>query len=123
LVKVSVNRYALTRVEKARKNVETTIQKLRLRTIENLEEIFETASKIATGKIKHQRIHGKLTRIGYGQREAWLQIAQHTAKTINAISTNFNEKSHRSIKQARRTDQKPRRIKSSFCKISNLEIF
>jgi truncated hemoglobin YjbI len=92
LVKVSVNRYVLNRTAKTRNIIKTTIQKLRIKTIENLEEIFQTASKIVTGKIKHQRIHGKLKRITHSQRQAWLHIAEHTAKTINTISTNFNEK-------------------------------
>ena len=69
MVKVSVNRYVLNRTAKTRNHIKTTFQKLRIKTIENLEEIFQTAGKIVKGETKHQRINGKLVKITYGKEK------------------------------------------------------
>ena len=45
MVKVSVNRYVSRRIKTIRKEVETNIQKLKEKTLKNLEEIFTMAAK------------------------------------------------------------------------------
>jgi len=92
MVKVSVNRYILRRVEKIRKEVETNTQKLRCKTIENLEEIFNAAAKIARGETKHQRTTRKMVPITLRQKRRWLLVAACAAKTIKTFASNLNEK-------------------------------
>jgi len=59
MVKVSVNRYVATRIQATRRTVETHTSKIRSKTLKNLKEIFEAASKMVGGEIKHQRIDAR----------------------------------------------------------------
>ena len=92
MVKVSVNRYILRRVETIRKEVETNTQKLRCKTIKNLEEIFNAAAKIARGETKHQRTNRKMVPITLRQKRRWRLVAACAAQTIRMVASNLNEK-------------------------------
>ncbi|RLI41101.1 hypothetical protein DRO59_07815 [Candidatus Bathyarchaeota archaeon] len=50
MVKVSVNRFVSRRVEKVRREVEVSAQRLRKKTLKHLEEIFATAARVARGE-------------------------------------------------------------------------
>ena len=91
MVKVSVNRFVSRRVEKARKEVEVSAQRIRKKTLKHLEDIFTMAARVARGEIKHQRINGKMVRITLNQRRRWLRIAEQAAKTIKTIANNIDE--------------------------------
>jgi hypothetical protein len=92
LVKVSVNRFASSRVETIRNEVKTDTQKLREKTINRLEEIFNVAAKVGRGQIRHQRINGKMTPISLNQRRRWVKVAEQVALTMKSIASNFDEK-------------------------------
>jgi len=91
LVKVSVNRYVSYRIDTIRKNVEKDIQKIRRKALKNLEEIFMMSSRVTRGKIKHQRINGKMVPVILRQRRRWLLVAGQTALMIKSITTKFDE--------------------------------
>jgi hypothetical protein len=44
------------------------MQRLRKKTLDGLEEIFEVAANVARGKIRHQRINGRMVSISLRQR-------------------------------------------------------
>jgi len=52
LVKISVNRFVSRCVEKIRKGIEASTQRLREKTLKHLEEIFTMAARVAKGEIK-----------------------------------------------------------------------
>lgn len=91
LVKVSVNRFVSRRIEAIRKEVKDSTQRLRMRTLKDLEEIFRMAARVARGEVTHQRVNGKMVRISLKQRRRWLSLAAQTAKTMKSISSSFNE--------------------------------
>lgn len=91
MVKISVNRYAQTRVQKMQQKSEAELNKLRKTLMKNLEEVFQTAGKIVKGETQHQRINGKLVKITLNQRREWLEIAEKTALTRQKIALNINE--------------------------------
>ena len=95
MVKVSVNRFVSTRVKAIRDYVEADIQRLRKRTINRLEEVYNVAIKVVKGKIGHQRINGKMTAIGLVQRKRWFRVAEHAALTMASIVSNVDEKETR----------------------------
>ncbi|RJS90244.1 hypothetical protein CW700_01505 [Candidatus Bathyarchaeota archaeon] len=68
MVKVSVKRYVSRRVEIIREEVKVGVEKLRRKTLRRLHEIFQAAAKVAGDDVKHQRVKGKMIRIGVGQR-------------------------------------------------------
>lgn len=92
MVKVSVNRFVLTRVETLRKEFDADTQKLRKITMGKLEGIYEAAANVARGNVKHQRIDGKLVRIGLNQKKRWLRVAMHVALIMSDITLNIDEK-------------------------------
>ena len=59
MVKVSVNRFISNRVVAIRNEVKAETQRLREKTPNRLEEIFNVAAKVASGEISHQRIDGQ----------------------------------------------------------------
>lgn len=91
MVKISVNRFVSRRVEKVRKEVEVSTQRLREKTLKHLEEISRMAARVARGEVRHRRIDGKMVRITLNQRRRWLHVAEQAAETINNIATNIDE--------------------------------
>ena len=92
MVKVSVNRYVICRIDAIKREVDTDTQMLRNKAIKNLNEIFEAASKVAGGKVKHQRINKRMAKITLRQKRRWLLVAGCAAETIKLIASNINEK-------------------------------
>ena len=91
MVKVSVNRFASSRIETIRNEVKTQIQRLRTKTLNRLEEIFKVAAKVGRGEIRHQRINGKMVSISLKQRRRWVAVAKQIVITMNSIASNFDE--------------------------------
>ncbi len=92
MVKVTINRFVLRRIEKTRKEVETSTQSLRNKILKNLKEIFTTASRVVDGQVKKQRIDRRMVPITLRQRRSWLLVAGHTARIMKNIADNFDEK-------------------------------
>ena len=92
MVKVSVNRFISSRIVAIRNEVKAEAQRLRNRTLDKLEEIFNVAAKVARGEIRHQRIDGKMVPIRLNQRKRWLRVAKHVTLTMSSIASNIDEK-------------------------------
>ena len=92
LVKVSVNRFVSRRIETTRKEVKANTQKLRKRTLKNLEEIFRAAARVARGEVKHQRSDGKMVPISLNQRRRWASVSAYAAQTMNSVASNLDER-------------------------------
>lgn len=91
MVKVTTNRFVLRRIEKTRKEVETSTQSLRNKILKNLKEIFTAASRVVDGQVKKQRIDRRMVPVTLRQRRSWLLVAGHTAKMMQNIAENFDE--------------------------------
>ena len=92
MVKVSVNRFVISRVTTIRNEVKIETQRLRTRNLSMLEETFKVAANVARSEIRHQKINGKTVPISLNQRRRWARIAEHIAKTMNSIASNLNER-------------------------------
>jgi hypothetical protein len=112
LVKVSVNRFVQCRIETIRNEVKEETQRLRMKTLDRLEEIFKAAAKVGRGQIRHQRINGKMVPISLKQRRRWVTVAKQIALTMKGIASNFDEqeihaqlnKLERLVNEAKTTD-------------------
>ena len=91
MVKVSVNRFVSSRIETIRNEVEAETRRLRKKTLNTLEETFKEAAKVARGKIRHQKINGKMVPINLKQRRRWVTVAKQIVITMNSITSNFDE--------------------------------
>jgi len=49
------------------------------------------SSRVTRGKIKHQRINGKMVPVTLRQRRRWLLVAGQTTLIIKNITTKFDE--------------------------------
>jgi hypothetical protein len=82
----------ISRIEKARRIVKTDTQKIRLKLIETLEEIYNIAERIARGEQQYQIIDGKPVRITLKMRRDWVKIAAYTAQVMNRIADSYDER-------------------------------
>jgi len=82
----------ISRIEKARRIVKTDTQKIRLKLIETLEEIYNIAERIARGEQQYQIINGKHVQITLKQRRDWVKIAAYTAQVMNRIADSYDER-------------------------------
>jgi hypothetical protein len=91
-MKIQPKSVILNRIEKARRIVKTDTQKIRLKLIETLEEIYNIAERIARGEQQYQIINGKHVQITLKQRRDWVKIAAYTAQVMNRIADSFDER-------------------------------
>ncbi|MEM3875162.1 MAG: hypothetical protein QXU45_08545 [Candidatus Bathyarchaeia archaeon] len=79
------------RVAELKEEVKTDTQKIRLKTMKQLEELFNMASEMAKGEIQYQTENGKPQRITISQRQRWARVAAYIAQIINGVATHFDE--------------------------------
>jgi hypothetical protein len=80
------------RIFKLRRTVKLDSQKLRLKTVKQLEELFNIASAIARGDVKSQRVDGKEVLISLKQRQMWARVAASIAQTMSNMLKGFDER-------------------------------
>jgi hypothetical protein len=91
-MKIQPKSVIINRIEKARRIVKTDTQKIRLKLIETLEEIYNIAERIAKGEQQYQIINGKHVQITLKQRRDWVKIAAYTAQVMNRIADSYDER-------------------------------
>jgi len=82
----------LNRIERARRIVKTDTQKIRLKLLKTLEEIYSMAERIARGEQQHLVVDGKPVRVTLKMRRDWVRIAAYTAQVMNRIADSFDER-------------------------------
>ena len=81
MVRISRNSVILNRIIRLRKVVETDTQKVRVKALAGLEELFDLASEMA----KNEDLKLK-------QRQLWFRVAAYVAQIINSVATGFDER-------------------------------
>lgn len=66
---------------------------MREKTLSNLEDLFEMATRIAKGDMKTLTLKGKATPISMKQRQMWARVAAYIAQIMNSIADGFDERS------------------------------
>jgi hypothetical protein len=82
----------LNRIARIRRIAQSDTQKIRMKLLKNLEEIFNLASDIARGEIKYQMVDGQPVKITLKQREKWARVAAYVAQIINSLAKGFDER-------------------------------
>jgi len=91
-MKISRKNNILRRVTKLRKAIKVNTQKIRKKTLNSLEEIFNLAVSIAKGEIDTQTIEGVQVRITIKERQLWARVAAYIAQVMNSIAEGFDER-------------------------------
>ncbi len=74
-----------------REKVKTGAEQLRLKTMRELEKIFDLASALAGGQFKTQTEDGKTGKITLREKKRWLLVASKAALAIKSVATDFDE--------------------------------
>jgi|GEM_PF-2029651 len=82
----------LNRIERAHRIVKADTQKIRLKLLQTLEEIYNIAERIAKGEQEYQIIDGKPMRITLKMRRDWARIAAYTAQVMSKIADGYDER-------------------------------
>lgn len=80
------------RIFQLRSTLKVDTQQLRVKTLRQLEQLFETASAIARGQIQWQQVNGKNQAITLKHRQMWARVAAYIAQIMNNIANGFDEK-------------------------------
>ncbi|MBS7646299.1 MAG: hypothetical protein QXL91_02515 [Candidatus Bathyarchaeia archaeon] len=80
------------RIAQLKEELKADTQKIRLKTIEQLQEIFNMASALAKGEVKYQTEDGKPQKLTLSQRQKWARVAAYIAQIINSVSNTFDER-------------------------------
>jgi len=75
-----------------RKTFEVDTQRLRVKAIKGLEELFDLASGFAKGSYRFQYDQGKREPITMKQRQMWARIAAYAAQIMNTIANGIDER-------------------------------
>jgi hypothetical protein len=78
------------RVLRLRRAVIVDTQRIRTKTLQSLEELFDLAVRIARGEVRTQTVDGKRVRVGMKQRQMWARIAAYIAQIMNSIAEGFD---------------------------------
>ena len=91
-MKISRKNNILRRVTKLRKAIKVNTQKIRKKTLNSLQEIFNLAVSIAKGEIDTQTVEGVQVRITIKERQLWARVAAYIAQVMNSIAEGFDER-------------------------------
>jgi hypothetical protein len=65
---------------------------MRLKTIRQLEQLFEMASSFAKGEHEKQLVDGKSEPIKMKQRQMWARVAAYIAQIMTTVTEKFDER-------------------------------
>jgi len=78
-------------VVELRESTERDAQQLRLRTLKDLERVFNLASELAGGRVKTQTEGGRTKKLSLAERRRWLVVAAKAAEMIKRVTKGFDE--------------------------------
>ena len=81
MVKISRNKMILSRIQKLKKRIKIDTQRMRGKTLNTLEELFEMAKDLAQN-----------TNLKLKQRQMWTRIAAYICQVINSVASGFDER-------------------------------
>jgi hypothetical protein len=80
------------RTTKLRQEIKLDTQQMRIKTLNNLQELFDLAATLAKGNIKTQTEGGETQTIKLKQRQNWTRIATYIAQIINSVAKGLDER-------------------------------
>jgi hypothetical protein len=82
----------IKRTAQLRQNLKIDTQEIRIKTLNNLQELFTLATDLAKGNPKTQTTNGETKKVTLKQRQIWARIAAYIAQIINSVAHGFDEK-------------------------------
>jgi len=79
------------RISRLRQYVKLDTQKLRTKTIEQLDRLFAVATSIASGHVLMQRVGRDRQPVTPKQRQMWAHVAAHIAQIMGNLAAKYDE--------------------------------
>jgi hypothetical protein len=67
-------------------------QRIRGKTLNSLQELFDLAVALAKGKVKTQNEDGVPVKVTLKQRQMWARVAAYIAQIMNSVASGFDER-------------------------------
>ena len=80
------------RIFQLRRRVKLDTQRLRTKTINRLDQLFASATLIASGQMKWQRVNGKEQLITLKQRQSWAHVAAYIGQIMGNLANSYDER-------------------------------
>lgn len=90
--RVSRKAQVARRFSQLRKTFQVDTQRLRVKAVKGLEELFDLAKAFAKGTYKFQYAQGKREPITMKQRQMWARIAAYAAQIMNTIANGIDDR-------------------------------
>jgi len=90
--RTSRKRLIKKRLVELKKAIKIDTQRLRVKMLNGLEELFDLATAFAEGKIKTQVEEGKKVKVTLKQRQMWARVAAYIAQIMNSLAEGFDER-------------------------------
>lgn len=89
--RVAVKVLVARRIFQLRRRIKVNTQHMRLKTIGQLEQLFDMASCFAKGEQRWQRVNGKKEPVAMKQRQMWTRVAAYIAQVMTTVTERFDE--------------------------------
>jgi len=90
--RVSRKTQVARRFSQVRKTFQVDTQRLRVKAVKGLEELFDLAKAFAQGTYKFQYAQGKREPVTMKQRQMWARIAAYSAQIMNTIANGIDDR-------------------------------
>jgi len=80
------------RLAELKETIRVDTQRIRGKTLNSLQELFDLAVALANGKVKTQNEDGVPVKVTLKQRQMWARVAAYIAQIMNSVASGFDER-------------------------------
>jgi hypothetical protein len=80
------------RLAELKETIRVDTQRIRGKTLNSLQELFDLAVALAKGKVKTQNEDGVPVKVTLKQRQMWARVAAYIAQIMNSVASGFDER-------------------------------
>jgi hypothetical protein len=80
------------RLAELKETIRVDTQRIRGKTLNSLQELFDLAVALAKGKVKTQNEEGVPVKVTLKQRQMWARVAAYIAQIMNSVASGFDER-------------------------------
>jgi hypothetical protein len=80
------------RLAELKEIIRVDTQRIRGKTLNSLQELFDLAVALAKGKVKTQNEEGVAVKVTLKQRQMWARVAAYIAQIMNSVASGFDER-------------------------------
>jgi len=90
--KISRKIMIVRRIAELKETVKVDTQRIRTKTLDSLQQLFDLAAALAKGELKTQNEAGMPVKVTLKQRQMWARVAAYIAQIMNSVAQGFDER-------------------------------